>query len=214
MNKLFIIIFLSLPTLAEIVSPEQVITMRNKETGIKEYDYNIKNDSVAFDLSYVTNINPMKSSELSGFRGQVTYFSDEYNWIGYAALSSVLISQASDFSGDFDRDSESFDFQEIGIGLGKRTGLIKNFFKSQNVYDEYTAVATYSMADSNVLENSLSGYGLVATYGIFWRTSKTTHWGVKADYHLHSLEDDSDPDNIVELSASWISIALGLGLHF
>jgi len=201
---------------AEIVTPDQVLEMRNEESGIKEYEYNVKDDNWSIDLTYGFSPNLMKAGDISSFRGQITFYNDEseMSWIGYAAQTNVVISQATDLTGSYDADIETLTVTELGIGLARRSALIKDFLSSPNVYDEINFSANYSMADSDVLTNSMSGYGLVAGYGLFWRNSKSTHWGLRADYHLHSLEDETDPANPIETTASWVSLGATFGLIF
>jgi hypothetical protein len=203
-------------TQAEVITADQVLEMRNAETGIKEYQYNVKDDNWSIDLSYGFSPNLMKAGDISSFRGQITFYNPdtEMSWMGYAAQSNVVISQATDLTGNYDSDIETLTITEMGIGLARRSALIKNFLSSPRVYDEVNFAALYSSADSDVFVNKMSGYGMVAGYAVFWRNSKATHWGLRADYHLHSLEDSTDETNEIEATASWVSLAATFGLIF
>lgn len=209
-------IFTTTQLRAEVVTPDQLLSMHNAETGIKEYEYNVKDDNWSIDLSYGLSPNLMKAGDLSAFRGQVTFYSpdSQMSWIGYAAQTSIVISQATDLTGNYDADTETMTLMELGIGLARRSVLIKDFYNSPNIYDEINFAGTYVSADSDILENKMAGYGMVAGYGLFWRNSKSTHWGLRMDYHLSSLEDSTDEQNEIEATASWVSLGLTFGLIF
>ncbi len=218
MKKIFLAVTLliSFNTLAEVVTADQILAMRNEETGVKEYEYKVSDDNWTIDFTYGLSPNLMKSGDISSFRGQITFFDKdtELAWIGYAAQTNIVISQATDLTGNYDSEIETLTVMELGVGLSRRSALIKDFISSPNIYDEVNFAALYSSAESDVLANAMTGYGIVAGYGVFWRTSRSIHWGLRMDYHLHSLEDATDEQNEIEATASWVSLGGTFGLVF
>ena len=212
--KILIAIFFSLLTYAEVVSPNQILSIRNEYTGVKEYEYSIAEDSYSIDLSYTMNTNPMKAGDLSGLRTQVTFHRPTFSYIGYFATTNAFMSETTNIIGNFVPEETVISFTEIGLGVSRRSNLISYFLTNKNIYDEITVVGTMTSADSEELTNGLSGFGLVSGYGVFWRTSRRVHIGLRASYHLHTLEDESDPAAIVEYSANWLALDASLGFYF
>lgn len=210
MKKIILILLLSNSIFAQDISSE--IQGRSEETGIKEYEYDIKDDNYLLELSYGTNFG--KISEIQSFRGQITWFNNPYSWIGYASSSSVTMSKASRISGNFDADTEKLSVLEVGPGISRRSKLITHFLDNQNVYDETMFALIYSNATSPLVNIDFSGFGMLASYGIFYRTSKSFHWSVKLDYHLSSLTGKDQLDRKYSTTLSWISSAIGMGFYF
>ncbi len=191
------------------------ITVRNEETGIKDYDYDIANDSYSLDLSYSANMNLMEAASISGFRGQMTWFQNPFSYVLLASKNSSTIKEATNLSGNFDRQTETIDMLEAGFGLSRRSTLINTFWDNAHVYDESMFTVNYVTASSSVIEETMSGYGMVAGYALFYRTSKAFHWSLRADYHLNSLSyTDTDTETKVDFIATWMTIGLGLGFYF
>ena len=212
--KILILFLIGFVSYAQIIDPDQILVMRNQNTGIKEYEYHIKNDDWLLDLAYTMNAHPMKAGELSGFRAQLSSFQEHFAWTGYFANTTGYIDDMMSFRGNFEASETQVSFTEVGIGISRRSNLINDFWSNKNVYDEISAVGIYSQATSSEIDNSFSGYGLVATYSILYRPSPIYHLGLRIDYHLHSLEDSSDALNIIEATASWVSLNASLGFYF
>lgn len=188
------------------------IEMRDEETGIRQYEYDIKEDSYLVEASYATDF--FKITNIQAFRGQITWFQNPYSWVAYAAKSSAIISKVSKLTGSFDRGNEYIDVIELGPGISRRSKLINEFVNNPNIYDETMFALTYAQASSSVFEESYAGFGMLASYGLFYRTSKSFHWSLKLDYHLNSLDGTDSLDNKIHTTLSWISSAVGLGFYF
>jgi hypothetical protein len=212
--KIIILLLLTSLTYAEILTPDEVITIRDENTGIREYDYNISSDTYSIDLSMSMPPNPMKSDELTGFRGQLTIHRELFSYIGYLASTDIYASRSINMIGNIDPNQTIVSFTEMGLGLARRSTLINNFLTSKRFYDELQFVITKTTAESEELTNTLNGYGLVSGYGVFWRWGRHVHVGLRASYHIHTLEDDTDPENEIEYSANWMSLDASLGIYF
>ncbi|EQC46609.1 hypothetical protein [Bacteriovorax sp. Seq25_V] len=191
------------------------ITVRNSETGIKDYDYDISNDSYSLDLSYVTNPNLMDSGSISGFRGQMTWFKNPYSYVLLASKTSTTLKAATSLTGNYDETTETLDLIEAGIGLSRRSTLINTFWDNAHIYDESLFAVNLVTATSTIIEESIRGFGMTAGYGLFYRTSKSFHWALRADYHLNSLaytKEDTQLD--VDFIATWFTVGLGMGFYF
>lgn len=205
-------IFFSLLSISYAQDISSNIELRDEETGIRQYDYDINEDDYLIEASYATDF--LKITNIQSFRGQITWFQNPYSWVAYAAKSSALISKVSKLSGSFDSGNEYLDIIEIGPGISRRSKLINEFIKSSNIYDETMFALTYSTASSAVFDESYAGYGMLASYGVFYRTSKSFHWSLKLDYHLNTLDGTDSADNKIHTTLSWISSAIGLGFYF
>ena len=212
--KVLLLILLTTSIGAQIIDPDQIHVMRNENTGIKEYEYNIKSDSWLLDLAYTFNPNPLRSGELSGFRSQLTSFSDSYSWTGYFAKSTGYIDNMMSFRGDFDAAETLITITEMGLGLSRRSNIINDFWANKDVYDELSVIALYSQASSADLTNKFAGYGLLTSYSVLYRPSPSYHLGARLGYHIHTLEDASDALNVVKATANWVSLDASIGFYF
>lgn len=194
---------------------DEEISVSNSETGIKDYDFKVSDDNLSIDIAYSTMINPMQFSKAQGFRGQLTWYKDTFNLVGYAASNSININSASRISGNFDGDVEKLSVLEIGPGVSYRSYISSELLGNPQIYEESMVAFTYTGASSGVIDNSYSGFGMVASYALFYRTSKSFHWSLRADYHLHSVEyrDEANLQD-VEATLSWMTSSFGMGFYF
>ncbi len=165
------------------------------------------------DLAYLGSKSPLRFSRLNGFQLQYTFISEPFSWLLHFSSQSIIISEATALTGSFDADDEFLSVTEVGVGLRKTSFLINDFISSKNITDELSAIGVYGLASTDVLEDTLAGFGLVASYGLKWQFS--TNWSLKAklSYHVHSLEYATDTTD-VEATASWINTNLGIALSF
>ena len=105
----------------------------------------------------------------------------------------------------------------FGLGLGYRFNILKDFFKSDRVFEQIMAYGNYIYHLDGSSDTKYQGYGLSAEYGIHKRITKVFLIGTKLSYSIASLTRpaESDEDKLDRsLVLKWTSIGLEIGYLF
>ncbi len=102
------------------------------------------------------------------------------------------------------------DITSVGLGAGYRFKLFLDFLRTQDVFEQVQAYATYNILNETFSGSRYQGPGLTAEYSLHKRTRTSFFYGGKFGYNLAWVEFDDERD----LSLGWYTFALETGFHF
>lgn len=104
----------------------------------------------------------------------------------------------------------------FGIGVGYRLRLLLDFLQTDKVMETVQVFATYNTLHDSSTDFNYRGYGMVADYGLHWRTRSSFFWGGKFTYNLSWVERSQahTPQEARSLSLGWYTFALEGGFYF
>lgn len=104
-----------------------------------------------------------------------------------------------------------------GLGLSYRFKLLLDFWDTEDVFETVDVFANYIILNEKHIDQSYTGYGLTANYGIHKRSGTSFFYGGKLSYNLASVTREAINDEKKEdrsLTLGWLSLALELGVFF
>ena len=193
----------------------ELINLNTEEASV--HNYTVTNDKAigrhSIEFSYSLPTSPLRVSRLSGLNIRYSTHAQSYGLTFIGSTSNISISEATSLTGNFDADEETLSTIELGFGFNRTSILPREILSSKSFTDELSAAIVYGQVSSDVLINDLAGFGLVTSYALKRKLNDSWSFIGRIDHHLHSLEDTtSNPE--IEVTASWMSLTLGLGISF
>lgn len=220
MALLIITFSLSKANAADAIEDDFVTNRIDEQTGLS-YSHSTKEDNWILSGQYFINGDLMNAMELSGFEASLATKWGRYFLDFLVAQTTTKINEVANINSsslkdlNIDFENTTYSITEIGVGLKLRSTLIQDFIQSKDYFDIISSHITYM--STTIEEESFSGPGLRASYGIFKRFGPSTQAGIKADYHLGVLSRSANESNTsvkTTLVTSWISTGLELSYYF
>jgi len=203
--------------------PELSITGRDSDTGLYS-TYGLQNDSSRLSLGYHVSSNPRKLSNVAGFDFSYAHKLSGRKWIeGFIQTSKMKFESISEFNeyvsvNTKDLDSTYETVFSFGAGISYQTNYIQDFLGYDRLFETMAAYAAYTHISESLLNQNFLGPGVRADYGIHYRYSKYTHFGIKFSYNIFSVtrspEFVDEPSARRHLSVSWLALAADIGIYF
>lgn len=195
----------------------------DEEIGIQLDAYTTEQDSSKASVGYMMSSNMRDAASLSTL--EFTY-SHKFKkvWLeGYISQTSGKTKRFTDYNSRVstptaDMLEENSDIGQFGFGAMYRTTYIQNLIPSERLFETISAMATYNQFEDVVSEQSYSGFGLKADFGIHHRLSRAWHIGGKLSYNLSTVkreaESEEEKPNDRSLLLRWVSVGVELSLYF
>ena len=144
-------------------------------------------------------------------------------WIeGVVSLTSGLFSSLSTQNPAMEVDGRELSgtresLLSFGIGISHQTRLFLSVL-GKNSFEKTAVYGCYNSFTENLTGLSYKGPGIKANYGVYWRFSRTMHWGFQLNYNLASTrrpaENDNEPGNERGLTLSWMTLGIEWGWYY
>ena len=187
-----------------------IIKFLDDEQGVYEDPLDTAKDETYLNVAY--HINPSvsfstinKVMALTTFEGDYIKKSNNVWWKSHFSTTSAensIINEGSEF------DTSSI--LSFGFGPQYRFHLLQNFFNNYQIFETVSALLTYNIVTDSTIEENLTGIGLKSNFGIHYRSSKKTHYGIVVSYNLIPAQT---PDKIVR-TLTWFSLGFEVGMYF
>lgn len=195
----------------------------DNEVGVRLDTYSTNNDHSRASLAYMASGNLRDAASLSTI--EFTY-SKKFQkiWLeGSIAKTSAKTKRLTDYNSlvgnpTSELKEENSDLMQFGAGAMYRTTYIQNILPSSRFFETISAQATYNQFEDIISEQSYSGFGMKADFGIHNRLSPNFHLGAKFSYNLNTVkreaETEDESPNSRSLLLHWVSIGVDLSLYF
>lgn len=211
------------------LTDEKQIIDRDLETGFYNDIYKYEQDKGRVSFVYHVNINPLKSSEISGFElnwGSKTgdyWFSGFFSRISGQFSSFTRNPQASTSNSSAESNNAKPDTSDesltlFGAGGEYRFNFLPKIPQLPNTFETVSVYITYGSFNEQFTSQTFNGVGLRTDYGIHIRSSKFFHWGARFSYNILPVKRDQLTDNEPSIDRSlllsYMTIGLEASLHY
>lgn len=195
----------------------------DEEIGIQLDSYTTDQDTTKASFGYMLSSNLKDAASLSTLEFTYSYKFKKVWLEGYIAQTSAKTKRFTDYNSRVGTPTaelleETSDLTQFGFGAMYRTTYIQNIIPSDRLFETISAMATYNQFNDVISEQSYSGFGVKADFGIHRRLSPAWHIGGKLSYHLSTVkreaEFEEEKPNDRSLLLRWVSVGAELSFYF
>jgi hypothetical protein len=214
-------------------SEDLVISDYDSDQGIFDKAYHLNDDSSRLGIAFQANADLTQATRLIGLDASYAYHLGNFWPSLMANITQAKFSEisknpqyASSRSNPLSETSnpKPLDSNEnlliLGAGMGYRFLLptALNWFNIDNLFNVFTAYATYISLKEGASSQTYTGFGLRTDYELTKRISSKIDFGIKISYHWGEVKRNeafpSESSNDRTLSLSWMSAGLGTSYYF
>lgn len=182
------------------------------------------NDDNRFSLGYQFSTNYEDFTELSSleiiFSKQLQRYSEV--WISgilkrttgkYKAMAEEI--QTS--NGDVKRSDSQQSFTTVGVGGGYRFKALAKAWGTDRIFETIDAYLTYNRHLDGATDERYQGFGMLADYGLHYRSTESFYYGGKLSYNIAALERPAEDDEKLQdrsLVFGWLALGFELGYYY
>jgi len=208
---------LDLDSFEEIEKPS--LKFRDSKTGLINDDFTISQDKSRISLIYNFNKDPASFTGLQGFEG---HFAKKFSGHWFEFFGLIMKADYSEVftpRGSTEQQNKSTDsFKAFGASYALQDDWCQDFLGSKSIFTITSVGVGYYLYNNELTQESYSGFGLKADFGLHNRSSEAFHYGFKMSYHLVPLKRSSEEANTSSLgdslTATWLNLGLDLSLYF
>ena len=203
----------------ETMGEKDELTFRDSETGILNKEFKVSQDESRLSLIYHFNKDAASFTGIQGFEG---IFAKKFSgqWFEFYGLIMKAryaeIFTASETS--IEQNESSDNMKAFGVSYAIHDDWCQELLQSKSIFTVTSAGIGYYLYDNQFTNQSFSGLGFKADFGLHYRNSESFHYGFKMSYHLapmsRSPEFEGESSSARSLTASWLSLALDISLYF
>ena len=198
------------------------------DKGIELGEYSIANDSSKLSLSYNLNFSAMEAMEITSYDASYSFkldFFGERTWVdfGYQQTSGTFDKFSTPSStlhsglNEEDVKAQTISLSTFYLGGTIQSSLVQNIIQHDRLFESLSAAVTYNSYTEDLLTDSMTGYGLKSALGLYIRSSKNMHYGLKMTYNMATVtrspeEGETKSQNTLQLS--WATAGLDLSFYF
>ncbi len=208
---------------------ESSLRLYNSELGIYDERYWTGRDRHMITASAQLNGQFEYLSRLNSFDFSYRYRSKNWHKLWYSALykstqtdfrtiTQNRSSNGSDTEGAFQRPNDADQaIQTFGLGASYRFKFLPDFLNLERWFVTTSVYATYNTLAEDFTQFRYRGWGMIADYGLHYRSRTSFFFGGKFTYNLAWVErsqrsNESQSDR--SLSLGWFSLGLEMGILF
>lgn len=203
------------------------IQQLDSEMGIRLGTFSTSEDRSKIGLAYTLNSDLKDLTELSGFEASYSYRLQK-TWLDFfVARTTAQFDQITENNpalgaltpaANSDEVEPSTSLLNFGAGLMYRTTYIQNLIGGEGFFETIAAHVTYNQFDDSFREESFSGLGFKADFGIHRRFSKNFHFGGRMTYQMATVKIpaafEGETSSSRSLLLRWLGLGVDIGFYF
>ncbi len=182
------------------------------------------NDKNRFSLGYQFSTNYQDFTELSSLEMVFSRQLERYSEVWISAVLKrttgkyeAMAEEIQTSNGDVKRSDSQQSFTTVGLGGGYRFKTLARVFNSARIFETIDAYLTYNRHLDGATDERYQGFGLLADYGLHYRSTESFYYGGKLSYNIAALERSAQSGEKLEdrsLVFGWTALGFELGYYY